>query len=323
MLGPTNPNRLYLLSGQSGEQVDNGNSSGVVNGIFDWPNMADLLEAKGIPWATYGVPPGNVPQVTLENYNLLADFKSVQANPAMLAKTSRTIAEFEAACLTGTLPAVSWVIPENFVSEHPLYPQPWGVAYTMAVVNAVMSSPAWARTMLVLTYDEGGGYYDHVAPPAVDKFGLGMRVPSIIISPWAKRGYVSHRVYENCSINAWIEQRFGLSSLTARDANADPLSDVFAATPDLSVPAITAPSLTDVLARTPVACASNLNDMFFATYDARGLPDTPPSSTAPPPTKVSGARLPVTGRGSRAVSAAAIALAAGLAVRRRQQFVDD
>ena len=261
----TNPNRLYLLSNQSGGLLDN---AAAVNGVFDWPNMADLLEAKGVPWATYGVPPGNVPQITLENYNLLADFRSVHTNPAMLAKTMHTIADFEVACRTGNLPAVSWVLPENFVSEHPLYPLDWGTAFADAVINAVIAQPHVGGTMLILTYDEGGGYYDHVAPPRVDKYGLGQRVPATIISPWAKRGHVSHRVYEHCSINAWMEHRFGLRSLTARDANADPLSDVLSAAPDLSVPAITAPSLQEILVRTPVSCLTNLNEMFLESYDA-------------------------------------------------------
>jgi phospholipase C len=323
LLGPTNPNRLYLLSSQSGGQVGNGNDTGVVNGVFDWQNMADLLEAKGVPWATYGVPPGNVPQVTLENYNLLIDFKSVLNNPSMLAKTSHTIAEFEVACQTGTLPAVSWVLPENFVSEHPLYPRTWGVAFGTAVINAVMQSPAWPRTLLIFTYDEGGGYYDHVAPPRVDNFGLGQRVPAIIVSPWAKRGYISHRVYEHCSINAWIQQRFGLSHLTGRDAGADPLSDVFAAVPDLSAPRITAPSITDVLARTSVACAANVNESFRSTYDAPGLPASTSPTTAPSSALGAGAnRLPATGRSGRTAGVAAVALAAAIALRRRGEAVD-
>ena len=194
MLGQTNPNRLYMLSGQSGGQVDNGAIGGQLNGTFDWPCLADSLEAKGISWATYGVPPGNAPQDTFENYNLLTDFKSVQTNPVMLAKTSHTVADFEVACRTGTLPAVSWVVPENNVSEHPLAPLPFGVVFGTAVINAVMSSPLWPRTLLIFTYDEAGGYYDHVPPPRVDKYGLGQRVPAVIVSPWAKRGYISHRV---------------------------------------------------------------------------------------------------------------------------------
>jgi LPXTG-motif cell wall-anchored protein len=218
------------------------------------------------------------------------------------------------------LPAVSWVVPENFVSEHPLYPQPWGVAYSIAVIKAVMNSPAWPRTLLIFSYDEAGGYYDHVAPPTVDRYGLGQRVPTVIVSPWAKRGYISHRVYEHCSINAWIQQRFGLPHLTARDAEADPLTDVFAATPDLSIPALTAPSLTEILARTPVGCITNATDLF-GSYDSAGLPPTTTTTAPHPPAAVGGnsaTRLPSTGgRGSAALSAAGVALGAALALRRR------
>ncbi|MGI8663411.1 MAG: phospholipase C [Acidimicrobiales bacterium] len=270
VLGPTVPNRLFLFSSQAGGHIDN-----PAPGLdYDWPTMADRLEDKGIPWAVYTFPGGNLGETAAgEDYDSLAFFSTIRAKPLMWAKTLKTIVEFELACQSDALPAVSWICPENFVSEHPLFPQPWGVGFSLAVINAVMRSPAWSRTMLILTYDEAGGYYDHVVPPSVDGYGLGQRVPSLIISPWAKRGFVSHRTYEHCSINAWLQDRFGLDRLTDRDRVADPLSDVLGSVADLSVPAIAAPSLAEILVQTPVSCVSSLDDSFFATSDHPGLPD--------------------------------------------------
>jgi phospholipase C len=315
-LGPTVPNRLYLFSSQS-----NGIKENPSPGLdYDWPTMADRLEDKGIPWAVYTFPGGNASEAVVgEDYDSLAFFSTIRAKPLMWQKTLRTIQEFDAACRLGTLPAVSWVCPENFVSEHPLFPQPWGVAFNLAVVNAVMNSPLWKRTMLIVTYDEAGGYYDHVVPPTVDAEGLGQRVPAMIISPWAKRGFISHRTYEHCSINAWLEDRFGLARLSQRDVLADPLSDVLDVVPDLSVPTIDAPTIDDIAVSTPVSCLTDL-----------GGGKTPPPGDGDEPSHPSGndaiggpgsGELPATGP-SIPLGPAAVAAAVGyaaLALRRRTE----
>ncbi len=83
------------------------------------------------------------------------------------------------------------------------------------VIQALMNSSAWKNSVLFLTYDEGGGFFDHVAPPQVDAYGLGFRVPMLIISPYARRGYVSGQLYEHSSILKFIERRFGLPSLAS------------------------------------------------------------------------------------------------------------
>jgi phospholipase C len=82
-------------------------------------------------------------------------------------------------------------------------------------INALMQSRAWKNSVLFLTYDEGGGYFDHVAPPQVDAYGMGFRVPTLVISPYAKRGYVSGQLYEHASILKFIERRFGLPTLAS------------------------------------------------------------------------------------------------------------
>ncbi len=88
-------------------------------------------------------------------------------------------------------------------------------------------SPLWASTAVIITYDENGGSWDHVAPPKIDKWGPGSRVPTLIVSPFAKRGFVDHTQYDTSSILKFIEERYGLQPLGSRDAAANDLSNAF------------------------------------------------------------------------------------------------
>jgi phospholipase C len=102
-----------------------------------------------------------------------------------------------------------------------------GENWTVSVLNAVMQGPEWNSTVVFMTWDDFGGFYDHVAPPQVDQFGLGPRVPLLIISPYAKPGYVSHTVYDHTSILKFVETRYGIPALTSRDAWANAMLDSF------------------------------------------------------------------------------------------------
>jgi phospholipase C len=154
-------------------------------------------------------------------------------------------ADFLRDCAAGTLPQVSLVSPGThaYTEESPNDIQ-LGEAYSAAIVNAVMSGPGWDKTAMFFTYDEHGGYYDHVPPPAAvppdniapmtqpgDQPGgfdvYGPRVPGFVISPFAKKDYVSHVVHDHTSILKFIETKFNLGAMTARDANADDLLDCF------------------------------------------------------------------------------------------------
>jgi phospholipase C len=95
--------------------------------------------------------------------------------------------------------------------------------YVTDLVNALMKSPYWQNTALVLTWDDYGGFYDHMTPPVVDQYGLGPRVPTIIISPYARANFVDHTPYEFCSVLRFIEDRFRLPALTDRDSKANNL----------------------------------------------------------------------------------------------------
>jgi len=136
--------------------------------------------------------------------------------------------DFLAALAGGRLPAVSFVKPYGLDNEHPGYTDLiTGEQHVRALIDAVRASPHWNHTAIVITYDENGGFWDHVAPPVVDRWGPGSRVPAIVISPFARRGYVDHHRYDTTSILALIEHRWGLAPLSTRDAAADPLSGAF------------------------------------------------------------------------------------------------
>ena len=128
----------------------------------------------------------------------------------------------------GTLPSVAFVKPVGIENEHPGYAALLrGQEHIQALVAALCASPYWRTTALIITYDENGGRWDHVAPPKIDQWGPGTRVPAIVISPYAKARYVDHTQYETLSILSLIEKRFGLPSLGPRDANANPLLNAF------------------------------------------------------------------------------------------------
>jgi len=128
----------------------------------------------------------------------------------------------------GALPAVSWVVPSGDLSEHPPSKVSAGQAYVTSVVNAIMRSPDWSSTAIFLSWDDWGGFYDHVVPPHVDRNGYGLRVPGIVISPYAKRGYIDHQTLSFDAYVKFIEDDFlggqRLDPLT--DGRPDPRPDV-------------------------------------------------------------------------------------------------
>ena len=129
----------------------------------------------------------------------------------------------------GTLPAVSFIKPVGVNNEHPGYATlQTGQAHVASIVQAVQANPAlWARTAIIITYDEHGGRWDHVTPPTRDIWGPGVRVPCIVISPLARKGYVDHTIRDTSAILSTIEQRFGLGALNARDAGATTFFNAF------------------------------------------------------------------------------------------------
>lgn len=121
----------------------------------------------------------------------------------------------------GQLPQVCFLKATGSHDEHPQDSAPrWGERWVMRLLDALGRSRYWSRSLVVITYDEGGGYWDHVAPPVRDAYGCGTRIPALLVSPWARRGYVDHHVVDTTGILALIEARFGVSPLTQADASA-------------------------------------------------------------------------------------------------------
>ena len=126
------------------------------------------------------------------------------------------------------LPAVSFIKPIGPLNEHPGYANLLsGQRYVERLIRAIMASPSWPRAAIIVTYDEYGGRWDHVPPPIVDRWGPGSRVPTVIISPYAKRRFVDHTLYETSSILKFIETRWQLAPLSTRDAQANDMTAAF------------------------------------------------------------------------------------------------
>jgi len=145
----------------------------------------------------------------------------------------QSLQNFFTAASTGTLPAVSWIAPNGSVSEHPPALVSAGQAYVTGLINAIMRSPDWDSTAIFLSWDDWGGFYDHVVPPVIDRNGLGLRVPGIVISPYARHGFIDHQILSHDNYNKFIEDAFlGAQRLDpATDGRPDPRPDVREASP--------------------------------------------------------------------------------------------
>src|SRR2546421_9024222 len=205
LLGPSTPNRLSLMTATAG-----GNTSNTVaRGSLDWPTIVDLLDTYKVSWKCYNLGTGT--GTSLEDFNVLVYFKRWQNDPRLNFSED----DYQKDLHAGTLPQVSFLITESLISEHPPADIQMGQHSMSEMINALMASKLWQSSALFFTYDEGGGFFDHVPPPQVDAYGLGLRVSTLVVSPWARRGYVSAQLYEHSSILKFIERRFGLPPLAS------------------------------------------------------------------------------------------------------------
>jgi phospholipase C len=251
--GPTFPNRLYTVAATSGGVLEiplnplepQGSGTGISWGCdaspfiaartldaqgnydaafpcFDFPTLADSLQAAGLSWKFYASSQGENGYVfsTLDAINHIR-------NTSLWTEHVVNTSNFVTDALAGTLPAVSWLTSTSHQSEHPPNSTCNGENWTVQQINAVMQGPDWASTAIIVMWDDFGGFYDHYPPPQVDDFGYGPRVPMLIISPYAIPGHISHTVYEASSVLKTIEERFNLAPLTERDAKANDLLDSF------------------------------------------------------------------------------------------------
>jgi phospholipase C len=159
-------------------------------------------------------------------WNPLPHISDVMNDPSLLARDVSG-SEFYSDVLSGNLPQVAWVMPAFPVSEHPNAGPVPGQKYVVGLVNTIMRSQYWKDSAIFVTWDDWGGFYDHVPPRMVDQYGLGFRVPTLLISPYAQANCLSHRPYEFSSFLTLIENQFGLPNLTHRDASAKSFTDEF------------------------------------------------------------------------------------------------
>src|SRR5450432_2525570 len=197
------------------------------------PTIGDRLTAAGQSWAWYSggwndAIAGNPAPTFQFHHQPFAYYANYADGTQAKADHLKDETDFIAAATAGTLPAVSFVKPLGVNNEHPGYADIiTGENHTIDLINAVRNGPNWKDAVIIVTYDENGGFWDHVAPPTVDRWGPGSRTPAIIISPFAKKGFVDKTQYETVSILSFIEKRWNLPPLTDRDRNASPLQNAF------------------------------------------------------------------------------------------------
>jgi phospholipase C len=197
------------------------------------PTIGDELSAQNVSWAWYSdgwndAVAGHPDKLFQFHHQPFAYFANYADGKPARKEHLKDEQDFLAALKNGTLPAVSFVKQLGADNEHPGYAnETLGEQYIGNVVKAVQDSPYWKDTAIVITYDENGGRWDHVAPPSGDRWGPGSRVPAIFISPFAKQGVVDHTIYDTTSILRTIEVRWGLKPLGTRDAKVNDLHNAF------------------------------------------------------------------------------------------------
>jgi phospholipase C len=248
--GPSFPNHLYSIAAQSGGAHDNPrrrpglgsltfgcdappeqlvevvDSEGVTKRVrpcFDFLTEGDLLNRKRIPWSYYAAQEDQRGYI----WSAYAAIRRYRENPEKWQRHMFPVDRVLQDIRANELPPVTWITPRFELSEHPEYNFCHGENWSTKVINAIMQSDMWQDTAIFLTWDDYGGFYDHVPPPQVDGFGFGIRVPMIVLSPYAKDGVVSHELGEFSSVLRFIEDNWGLTKLTKRDRQATPMLSAF------------------------------------------------------------------------------------------------
>ncbi|MFY9633030.1 MAG: alkaline phosphatase family protein [Candidatus Cybelea sp.] len=192
---------------------------------FDNPTLGDELDAKKIPWAYYTAQTPTGDGAYWSAYSAIDHiYNGPDWNKDVISPQTQFFKDVKA----GKLRPVNWITPTCENSDHAGCNADTGPAWVASVVNAVGKSKYWDTTAIFVVWDDYGGWYDHVAPKMVDYDGLGFRVPMLVVSPYAKISYVSHKTYELASIVRFVEDRFGLATLSASDKRAlSPAGDCF------------------------------------------------------------------------------------------------
>ena len=325
VIGPTDPNRLYTMAASLDPDGKNGGpvlqtivtNRSAFYGQLTYTTMPEQLQARGISWKVYSSPDETVLNGILSD-NVLSYFKNFQDPSSALHQNAfgpQFPVDFLADLASGNLPQVSWLVGSVATSDHPPAPSLFGESILSLIISALTANPAlWAKTVLFVTYDENGGFFDHVPPmtappgtpgeyvtaPAVPDptavgspaiagpIGLGFRVPMLVISPFSRGGFVSSDLFDHTSVLRFLETRFGaeVPNLSAwrRSAVGDLTSALNFKAPDTSIPNL--PATLPALAQIIQQCASNLAGFTPYTVPTPQASPTQESGTAPKPSGV-------------------------------------
>jgi len=243
--GPSFPNHLFTIAAQSGQAIENPDTGGAwgcdsgpqatVEAIdpsgkhffespcFDFTTVADSMNDAGLTWRYYTASPkqGGFQWCEFDAIKHIRNGPQWKTNVRYLNKFAKDIAR-------GDLANMTWITTDGQESEHPKQGGSCaGENSSVKIIDAIMNSPMWSSTVIFISWDDFGGFYDHVPPPQLDLLGLGPRVPLLIISPFVKSGYIEHQQLEFSSVVKFIEEVFGLPFLTARDTNSNDMFDAF------------------------------------------------------------------------------------------------
>jgi phospholipase C len=241
--GPSFVAHQYMIAAQSGDADENptsgpwgcnapaGTTVALVgpNGkdlpgvfpCFDYTTTADLLDDNGVTWRYYAIRNGDSPDTAYQAIRHI--FYGTDEETNTIAPPTQVLTDIA----NGVLAQVTWVSPDWAHSDHPGNNSNEGPDWVASIVNAVGASPLWNSTAIFINWDDWGGWYDHVAPVNIDAMGPGLRTPLIVVSPYAKHGYVFHEVSETASLVTFMERNFNLPNLRQRDAGANDLFDCF------------------------------------------------------------------------------------------------
>jgi phospholipase C len=297
VIGPTDPNRLYTMAASIDPDGKNGGpvlqtvvaNRNAFQGRLTYTTMPEQLQARGITWKVYSSPDETIFGGILSD-NVLSYFQNYQDPASVLHQNAFGPVfptDFLADVVSGNLPQVSWLVGSVLTSDHPPAPSLFGENVLSLIVGALMANPSvWAKTVLFMTFDENGGFFDHVPPttappgtpgeyvtsaaapdpnsvgnPAITgPIGLGFRVPMLVISPFSRGGFVAPDLFDHTSILRFLETRFGaeVPNLSAwrRAIVGDLTSALNLKAPDKSIP--TLPTTIPAVSQAIQQCADNL-----------------------------------------------------------------
>jgi phospholipase C len=322
VMGPTDPNRLYTMAASLDPDGKNGGpilQTIITNrtafyGRLTYTTMPEQLQARGVSWKVYSSPDETVLGGILSD-NVLFYFKNFQDPASLLHQNAfgpQFPVDFLADVASGNLPQVSWLVGSVLTSDHPPSPSIFGENTLSLIISALTANPAlWAKTLLLVTYDENGGFFDHVAPvtapsgtpgeyvtappipdptvigsPAITgPIGLGFRVPTLIVSPFSRGGFVSSDLFDHTSVLRFLETRFGaeVPNLSAwrRATVGDLTSALNFKKPDQSIPSL--PSTLPAIQQVIQQCVANLAGTTPYTVPSPQTLPTQESGTASRP----------------------------------------